>query len=110
MGVINTGVLIVTAILCTWLLIRKYREDKWISRDDQKLAVKISGLMENGGYSFDDIILLLERLSPKARATFAYLYVSSISKDKRLFGTVRRYIDMKAAGVVVPQKPKGKGL
>lgn len=81
-----------------------------LSSDDQNTAAKISVIMANGGYNFEDIILALEKLSPKARATFAYLYVSSISKDKRLFGTVRRYIDMKAAGIVVPQKPKGKGL
>jgi hypothetical protein len=78
-------------------------------KDSDKVS-EIEALMTQGGYNFEGVIEMLEMLSPKAQATFAYLYVQSVSKNSRLLGTLKRYLDMKSSGVVIPQRTKGKGL
>lgn len=79
---------------------------------DKMTREQIEGAVTESGYNFEVIINLISEMSPKAQATFAYLYVQKVSKNKKLFGTIRRYMDMQATetGLKKPLVVKGKSL
>lgn len=101
---------ILSMLVVGYLLLRAVGAFKWDKYNDSDKVSEIETSMKEGGYNFESVIEMLEKLSPKAQATFAYYYVQSVSKNNRLLGTLKRYLDMKAAGVVIPQRAKGKGL
>lgn len=63
-------------------------------------------------YDFKRITEVIAGLSGRAQATFIFLYIQAIAKDKRMLGTMRRYlngVDTEAPKTTALSRPKRPG-
>lgn len=110
MGIIITWIPIAFVVIITILKLRELSRTQ--DSPDNITKEQIEASIATGGYNFEVIINLISEMSPKAQATFAYLYVQKVGKNKKLFGTIRRYMDMQAteSSLEKPVFVKGKTL
>lgn len=84
---------------------------KFVGQDLDSTIYEINQSIESAqGFDFAFLISRLERLSTKAQATFAYQYIHMLSPNKKMLGTVRRYLDNIERETGKPIKAQGKTL